>query len=436
MKEFTVFPPQKKKVKKEKKDEDILLLLKEDGIFVQYGDSATISKSSQNQNEVLQGVEAMKGHWDFVDGKLILAADRAEDLSNIRAEGKTVDTILTGEVQATSGEGLVENPALLKIQKDQKSQSNDGSVGAASSSSSSEANAPSVKSEDLSPILPAVRVGDNEDVHLKVSGEIAVGKFFYPQDHPNFFEQPIFGPTPTGTFELQQVLGALNTQTDDDSNKLVEKFKKVDLMNKKYFLTSYPIQKRQKKQRWSIKYNSYVDNKPKSKAEKEWEEQEKNAPMPIKSFEVELFANNTFSTITGLGDTVLRGKWSIVGEDRDHLWMSVWRFGFGRSVSGSTFSEGTHLSEKDDVSYWGEIYEVDAAAAEDSIEDIPCDWRGTKIEINGAVMMGVGLEPCSVAQFTMIEKTEENGPYDDDEEDDDDDDDDFPTLGDDIGSFE
>lgn len=38
---------------------------------------------------------------------------------------------------------------------------------------------------------------------------------------------------------------------------------------------------------------------------------QQNAPIPIKTFEVDLFANNTFQTVTGLGDTVLRGKWSI-----------------------------------------------------------------------------------------------------------------------------
>ncbi len=54
--------------------------------------------------------------------------------------------------------------------------------------------------------------------------------------------------------------------------------------------------------------------------------------------EVVLFANSTFSTISGLGSsTVLRGKWDIVGTDRNYLWMQVWRFGFGRSVSGSTY---------------------------------------------------------------------------------------------------
>ena len=152
--------------------------------------------------------------------------------------------------------------------------------------------------------------------------------------------------------------------------------------------------------------------------------------MNINAFEVELFANNTFSSITGLGDTILRGKWSIIGDERDQLWMSVWRFGFGRSVSGSTFSEGLHLNNQDDVSYWGKIYEVDAAVEENCIEEDPMEWKGTRIEINGAVMLGIGLEPCSVARFTMIEKTEQD---DDDGDDDDSDQDDLPI---DIGSFE
>lgn len=238
MKEFTVFPIKKKQMKEEKKDEDILLLLREDGNFVQYGDAATVAKNGK-QNEVLGSKESMKGSWGLVDGKLILAADRAQDIKNIRSEAKNVDTILTGEVQAISGEELVDNPALMKNQKEQ---SGEGVGNESSSAKDSRNNNPLTK---------------REDVHLKVSGEIAVGKFFYPQDHPNFFEQPMFGPTPTGSFELQQVLGTLNTRVDDDLP--VEKFKKVDLMNKKYFLTSYPLpQKRQKRQRWSIKYNKYV----------------------------------------------------------------------------------------------------------------------------------------------------------------------------------
>merc|ERR1719215_403320 len=101
----------------------------------------------------------------------------------------------------------------------------------------------------------------------------------------------------------------MNTQTSR-KDLLIEKFKKKDLMNKRYFLTSYPIRRKQKKrQRWSIKYNKFVDDKHMTNEEKLRLEKEKNSPVNIRTFEVELFANNTFSTIAGLGDTVLRGKW-------------------------------------------------------------------------------------------------------------------------------
>jgi hypothetical protein len=66
-------------------------------------------------------------------------------------------------------------------------------------------------------------------------------------------------------------------------------------------------------------------------------------PIPI-----DLFAKYTFQTETGLGDTILREKWPIVGDKRDQLWMKVWRFGFGQDVSGSTISEGgLYLCEVD-----------------------------------------------------------------------------------------
>lgn len=409
-KEFTVFPPPKpmKTSKKEKgAKEDILLLLREDGNFVQYGNNVDMdSKKKKKSLDEVDGTSSlgtMKGSWALVDGKLILAADRDKDTQNIKTDGKKHDTILEGIVQAKS------NPALQEGKPTDIEQNE-------------------LAGEDTNK-------GKDEDVHLSVNGEISIGKFFYPLKHPNFFEQPIFGAQPTGEFELEQVLGNLNAKLHHE-DELVEKFRKKNIMDKRFFLTQYPLPtKRTKRQRWSIKYNKYVDEKPPSKFEQERAEQEKNAPMQIKSFEVELFANNTFSTITGLGDTILRGKWSIIGEERDQLWMSVWRFGFGREVSGSTFSEGSHLTHQDDVSFWGKIYEVDASDREDNILDDPKDWKGTKIEINGAVMIGWGLEPCSIARFTMIEKTEEDYT-EEDEEDDDNDDFDLPDLPFDIGSFE
>ena len=52
--------------------------------------------------------------------------------------------------------------------------------------------------------------------------------------------------------------------------------------------------------------------------------------------EVELFKNHKFTTVAGLGNSVtLRGRWDIIGQDKDQIWLQVWRFGFGRSVSGS-----------------------------------------------------------------------------------------------------
>lgn len=424
MKEFTVYPPpvEKKPLQNQEndaRDDCILLLLREDGNFVQYEGIGTkddktssrrhssLSLSSTSTSSMMGGI-TMKGCWGFVDGRLILAADRPKDVNNLRSDAKRHDTILAGEIKAKCT-----NP--LKNGKEASSGSNSNTISSSSSSSSTSST-----------------FINQQDVHLTVEGEISIGKFFYPQSHPSFFEQPMVGATPTGSFELRQILGNLNTQVDsrNGDDELVEKFRKADLMNKRYFLTSYPLaNKRQKRKRWSIKYNQYVDEKPPSRFEKEREEIEKNSPMQIKAFEVELYANNTFSSITGLGDTILRGKWSIIGEERDQLWMSVWRFGFGRSVSGSTFSEGLHLNHQDDVSYWGKIYEVDAAVDENSIHDDPCDWKGTRIEVNGAVMLGIGLEPCSIARFTMIEKTEQ----DDDEDEDDEEVDDLPLS---IGSFE
>ncbi len=426
MKEFTVFPPKKKKTVKDKSDvnHDVLLLLREDGNFVQYMSGKDVGEDSDDDDDkevekntssslnvvddVVEGTSdlgTMKGSWALVDGQLILAADRPkQDDKNIRSGSSTHDTMMAGKVVATSGQLLKGNPALAKA----------GEEGASAGKSAVEEDEKKTNAGDQ----------ETEDVHLSVSGEISIGKFFYPLKHPSFFDQPMFGPTPTGSFELKQVLGTLNTQVGDGAGKLVEKFRKRDIMDKRFFLTSYPLPtraERLQKKMSSEKYNKYKDYKSMTNADKEREEMEKNAPMQIKSFEVALFANNTFSTITGLGDTVLRGKWSIIGEERDQLWMNVWRFGFGRSVSGSTYSEGPYLSHFDDVSYWGKIYEVDAAVGEDSIEDDPAEWKGTRIEINGAVMIGVGLEPCSIARFTMIEKTEDDDDIDEDDEDDEDD---------------
>jgi len=422
LKEFTVYPKKNYEPHQQQNKKEVLLLLRENGEFSQYHDFVSSSSSLSTKEaspEVKAGdekgkVSGIKGTWAFVDGNLILAADRKSTLEKTNDDNqKEHDTILTGRVVASSEERLLDNPALLR--KDNSTIANGTS---------------SVVVEDKEDGT----LENLEDVHLSVPiGKVQIGKFFYPRKHPSFFEQPIFQPKSNGSFQLKQVLGSLNTRVDN--NKLVEKFKKEDLMGKKYFITSFPSQyKRKRKQRWSIKYNKYVDKIPKTEQEKELEKREKSSPVPIKTFEVELFTNNTFSTITGLGDMVLRGKWWIIGESRDQLWMQVWRFGFGRSVSGSTFSEGSTLSQKDEVSYWGKIYKVDELEDDDNVDDNLSHKKRMQVEINGSVMSGCGLEPCSSGQFTMIEKTEEEIEYysDGDEilEAN------IPELSDDIGSFE
>lgn len=64
------------------------------------------------------------------------------------------------------------------------------------------------------------------------------------------------------------------------------------------------------------------------------------------------------------------------------------------------------LTQNDEKGYWGKITEVESPN-QDNIECDPTHWGGKKIEINGAIMVGWGLEPCSVGRFKMIEIEED-----------------------------
>jgi len=77
-------------------------------------------------------------------------------------------------------------------------------------------------------------------------------------------------------------------------------------------------------------------------------------------------------------------------------------------------SEGTSLTQNDEKGYWGVITDVEEGVkgSGDGASSIP---GNKKIEIHGAVMVGWGLEPCSVGRFKMIE-IEELLEEDDDEE--------------------
>jgi len=359
---------------------------------------------------------AWKGTWDFVDGKLILAADRPEKKpfsqigNGYDGMEEERDTILVGRVSVQQHESLRDNP--IMEEREMKSDSLLSKIARQEDSCSNEASDGSSQT---------MRPGKSIDVHLSVpKGTIKTGKFMYPKDHPSFFEQPIVRPQRMGSFELRQILGEFNTKLAEEDEEVVELFRKRDLVGKRFYLSTFPIPKHKKKGRdfWSSKEQKWVHFE--TPDEKKLRESQPGKNMQVMA--VELFANNTFSTIYGLGDsTTLRGKWSIIGEKRDQLWMMVYRFGFGRSVSGSTYSEGIGLTQNDEKGYWGKITEVESPN-HDNIERDHTHLGGKKIEINGAIMVGWGLEPCSVGRFKMIEIEEDvladDGEGDIDEEED------------------
>jgi hypothetical protein len=240
MKEFTLYPKGKQQRQTEtsnlleEEEENLLemlLMLKVDGSFQQYADDDSVKDEvkipdkvtflDDTENAVLERFFGkIKGRWDYVDGKLILAADRPEN-----AAPKSQDTLLVGDVVATEEQSLVDNPIL------RESETNETVAKAA------------------------------VDTHLSVpQGKVNVGKFFYPKNHPSFFDQPMFQPISKGSFTLKQVLGSLNTRNPQDTEHLIEKFRAKDFYGKRFLVTSHPIGEHKPKGniRWSIKYNQYV----------------------------------------------------------------------------------------------------------------------------------------------------------------------------------
>lgn len=381
MKEFTTYP--KKPIAP---PQEYLLMLKEDGSFQQYDEDEQKKKKQANLIS-----RDMRGTWDYRDGELILAADRDDDETK-----QEQDTMLVGRVVAKSQESLSENPVLEEEEEDKIATS-------------------------------------QQDTHLSVpEGDVKVGRFMYPKKHKMFFEQTMFKPLSMGSFKLKQVLGTLNAAVEKEEKELIERFRKSDFADKKFLMTNYPIPERKPKGdlRWSIKYNKFVED-PIKKTPKQQEAEDANKSHPIRVMEVKLFANNTFMTTAGLGDsTVLRGKWWIIGEERDQLWMQVWRFGFGRSVSGSTFSEGKSLTHDDAKTYWGWINYVDEdesneiSAPKQKSQSKPAEEgdEPRRLQVKGSVILGYGLEPQPVARFIMREELNDDD-FDDDEEEEDDDED-------------
>jgi len=385
MKEFTVYP-KPSAVSVLRAAEEYLIMLKEDGSFRQYSDGDEEERNrpriikrdiaEKTKEQTVMGLGFQNGTWDYVDGKLLLAAERPG--------GETNDTLLVGKVVATSLSSLVENPVAHDVDS------------------------------SSTPRKPA------RDTHLSVpKGSVKIGKFFYPRHHPSFFEQPMYNPLSGDKFQLKQVLGMLNAAIEDEG-ELVEKFRRVDFANKKFLLTSHPIPsfKPKGEVRWSIKYNKFVGDPIKGRND----DDDDKRPVNIRVMEVQLFANQTFRTTGGFGNAaILRGKWDIMGDKRDSLWLQVWRFGFGRSVSGSTYSEGQALTQDDAKMYWGKIgYVGDEEKGEGSPDQGNMETKSYRplLQVKGSVVLGSGLEPQPVARFIMTEIELENDVMEDDDEED------------------
>ena len=198
LKEFTKWPKKKRKplpAATAIEEEELLLMLRDDGSFIQYGKhrpgedgdgteqkkntnkpafvsqaaEETVASFQDDGNDEKESTGVMKGTWDFIDGKLILAADRPEDLQDLRNIGH--DTILVGDVVVKAEESLEDR----SVVEDK---------------------------EQLNADAKKMDYGNNDDgsydVHISVpEGTVEIGKFFYPKKHPSFFEQPIYSPTKT-----------------------------------------------------------------------------------------------------------------------------------------------------------------------------------------------------------------------------------------------
>jgi hypothetical protein len=323
-----------------------------------------------NGKESMLGLSTMQGTWGYRDGdgQLILAAERPKDANVWMVH----DTILEGKVHYKQTEAMSddESASLVEEQKN-----------------------PAQKKVQTWFTVPM--------------GSISIGKFFYPRKHPSFFDNPIYNPTNMGTFQLAQVLS--NHPVEVEDTRFVEKFRREDFMGKKFWLTSYPIPDPKPKGRWSIKYGKYVqDASPK-------DEEAATFPIPIRVLQVVFYSNYTFAITDGVGSAVkLRGKWDIWGEERDLFYMQILRFGFGRDVSGSVYSEGQSLSHEDCKWYRGSIKE--GGSGDDGNENDGAAG-GDSLIVKGEVYLGK-VTPCREGLFMLKEA------HDEDEEDDDDDDDD------------
>ena len=79
------------------------------------------------------------------------------------------------------------------------------------------------------------------------------------------------------------------------------------------------------------------------------------------------------------------------------------------------------MTQDDEKSYWGKIKEVPKSGDDTDTGEVK------KVSIKGAVMVGWGLEPCSVGRFKM---TEIEDVLEDEDDEDDEDEEEYEALSD------
>ena len=294
----------------DQQEDEVVVRLNEDGSFDPYTpipDEMTTTAQQDN----LQGILGRGGLWEYRDGMLLLAADRPKQVDPSQVH----DTLFVGRLD-------------VQVRR----------------SISWDADSRALTDNDEVPVddvtTSTTDTPDDVDVHLSVSkGTIDIGKFMYPKKHKAFFEEPmLFKRSNIGSFQMNQLLGNLNARLKKEREappKAQPLFRKPDFHNRSFYLTTAPHPVNPTFAELDIHYD------------------EATATLDVRVMPITFHANNTF-TANGVGK-ILRGRYDIVGENGDSLFFRVSLFGFGRSLSGSVYSEGRLLSQDDRRAYRGKI---------------------------------------------------------------------------------
>jgi len=345
--------------------EEVLLMLNEDGSFVRLEESEeqSSSESSVYRSGSAQDVDSVwkefirdqtfpnqrnyqgtakpilraalfKGTWEYRDGELLLAADRDEQKAKSDNYGLPFSAAGANKNDDDdSADSVVAHPITPQQQQLFWNKGKDTLLKGIVVATPTAVTSTNSHSQDHETTRTTASSSlNNQQISISVPiGAVQVGKFFYPKHHPSFFDQPMYQSQQFGTFQLQQLFRTASFLSSTPAPAPVQEFSNKDFHEKRFVLTIHPLQTRKQPKKDVYK-----------KHHRQQQQQDDDAAAidepAIQIMTIQIHSNNTFSTLSGLGDTaVLRGRFNVAGENRDQLWLQTLRFGFGRSVSGSTY---------------------------------------------------------------------------------------------------